>query len=283
MKKIKFIAMLFIATLVFVSCQNEDTLDNKDATSTEKYPVIVSKLQKMHFNTSDLKAVDITLPDGTKQDGFQFENDIVLSREQIMNMKMGGDITTKQYRTYNLVSTPWWGGKRTIKIMGYYGAGTGSYGLNYKERVGLVWAVGNYNALNLKIRFSLTWGRNYGPQDMLVYHLPRSGAGGVSGFPSGGKPYKWVRVWGLNGYSYNVNEHVITHEIGHAVGFRHTDYFNRASCGQNANEGSAGVGAVHIPGTPWGIDWNSVMLACFNANESGEFGYYDKVALNYLY
>jgi len=283
MKKIKFIAMLFIATLVFVSCQNEDTLD-KEATSKDQYPEIASKLQKMHFNPSDLKAVDITLPDGTKEEGFQFENDIVMGRDQIMNMQMGGDITTKQYRTWNLVSTPWWGGTRTIKIMGYYASGSNPYYLNYKARVGLVWAVNNYNALRLRIKFKLVWGTSYGSQDILVYNLAgQGGSGGVAGFPSGGNPYKWVRTFGLNGYSYNVNEHVTTHEIGHAVGFRHTDYFNRASCGQNSNEGSAGVGAVHIPGTPWGIDWNSVMLACFNANENGEFGYYDKKALNYMY
>ena len=75
----------------------------------------------------------------------------------------------------------------------------------------------------------------------------------------------------------------MTHEIGHCLGLRHTDYFSRASCGQNTNEGSAGVGAIHIPGTPTGIDWNSVMLACFSSNEDGEFGFYDEVALEFLY
>lgn len=40
--------------------------------------------------------------------------------------------------------------------------------------------------------------------------------------------------------------------MGHCIGFRHTDYMNRSySCrGSAVNEGSAGVGAVYIPGTP---------------------------------
>lgn len=42
-------------------------------------------------------------------------------------------------------------------------------------------------------------------------------------------------------------------------------------------------GTVHVPGTPVGYDSNSVMLACFSANEDGNFGYYDEVALEYLY
>ncbi|MEL6590372.1 MAG: M57 family metalloprotease, partial [Bacteroidota bacterium] len=44
-----------------------------------------------------------------------------------------------------------------------------------------------------------------------------------------------------------------------------------------------GVGAVHIPGTPTGFDANSIMLACFNSSEDGEFGPFDRVALEYLY
>ena len=64
--------MLFIATLVFVSCQNEDMLD-AEAISTEKYPEIALKLQKMYFNTDDLKLINHTLPDGTKEKVFEVE------------------------------------------------------------------------------------------------------------------------------------------------------------------------------------------------------------------
>jgi hypothetical protein len=83
-----------------------------------------------------------------------------------------------------------------------------------------------------------------------------------------------------------VNEHVISHELGHCIGFRHSDYYNRAiSCGGSAsNEGTAGVGANLIPGTPsTAVVGGSIMNACFRSTETGEWTSSDVTALNYLY
>ena len=74
----------------------------------------------------------------------------------------------------------------------------------------------------------------------------------------------------------------MAHEIKPLHRFRHTDYMNRSSCGQNANEGSAGVGAVWIPGTPTTVtgSYNSWMMACTNNNPA--FSSSDGTALNYV-
>jgi hypothetical protein len=277
MKRIAiFTAFILVATLTLFSCQNDEVQIEEQVVTQDQYPEITKKLQEMYFNTDGLEKIDFQLPDGSFQEMFKVEGDIMFTRKQIENMKMGGDITTKQYRTFNLVSNG------TINIMGYTGGG--GFGLSSKERTGLQWAINNYNRLNLDINFNLTFGTNFGPQDMLVYHDPNeSGSGGSAGFPSSGNPNKFVRIYGLAGFSTNVNEHVITHEIGHSVGFRHTDWWSRQSCGQNSNEGSAGVGAVHIPGTPTGYDSTSIMLACFSGSTNGEFNGNDVTALRYMY
>jgi hypothetical protein len=75
----------------------------------------------------------------------------------------------------------------------------------------------------------------------------------------------------------------MAHEIGHCIGFRHTDYMNRSSCGQNSNEGSAGVGAIWIPGTPTTVSgtYKSWMMACTDGSPS--FSSADGTALTYVY
>lgn len=278
MKNFKNLTLLLALALgiTVVSC-NKDTsiVDEEQAEAVGIDQDVLEKARSLHFNTFDMQEASFEKPNGKIEEGYMLEGDIFMTRDQLMNMELGGDITSKQYRTNNLVSNG------VITIIGY--TGNNSNGLTSQMQTGLQWAVNNYNALNLSISFQLTFGTNYQNKDMVVYQVA-GGAGGSAGFPSGGNPYKWVKInSGLAGYSTNVHEHVIGHEIGHSIGFRHTDWFSRQSCGQNVNEGTAGVGAVHIPGTPTGYDPTSLMLACFSSNEDGEFNNNDITALNYLY
>ncbi|MGB3548190.1 MAG: M57 family metalloprotease [Saprospiraceae bacterium] len=217
-----------------------------------------------------------TYPDGTSEDRLLIDGCISVSKtelEELTSLVASGE---KQYRTNNLVSP------QTVTVIGYTGGG--GFGLTNNMRTSLQWAVNNYNALNLNLTFSLSYSSSTNA-DMVVYRQPnQSGAGGQAGFPSGGNPFKWIQIYrGMDNYDLNTIEHVMTHEMGHAVGLRHTDFFSRQSCGQNVNEGSGSDGANHIPGTPTGYDANSVMLSCFGSGEDGEFGFYDRVALQYLY
>ena len=234
-----------------------------------------NKVQQLNFNSKHIEVVSHTGLSGETRELFKIEGDILMSPESLDEMQPA-NITSKQYRTYNLVSSP-----KTVNVIGYTG-GSGQ-GLTSKQRTALQRAVDNYNALNIGLNFTLSFGTNYSPYDIVVYQTQNGQAGGVAGFPSNGDPYKWIQIFsGMENYSTSTNEHVITHEMGHTLGLRHTDWYSRQSCGQSG-ESANPDGAVHIPGTPTGYDSNSVMLACFSASESGNFGYYDEVALEYLY
>lgn len=274
------IAMAIVAMFgIAPSCSDQDV--TPEAVSDEISDDVRAQFKELGFDVSDIRLVSAENPltGKTGKKNYLLEGDIVITAENFKSM-LQSDVRYRgavgeQYRTTNLVSSP-----RTISVIGYTG---GSNALTSKMQTALQMAVANYNNLNMGLSFTLSFSTSTNA-DIVVYRVSGS-AGGQAGFPSGGNPYKWVQIFsGTDSYSTDVNEHVITHEIGHCLGLRHTDYFNRSlSCGSGGNEGAGTVGAIYIPGTPSGYDANSLMLACFSASETGEFGPYDVVALEYLY
>jgi hypothetical protein len=299
MKKIiKFCALsLSVFALVFTACEKENVSDDLSNLS-EDITINMNELgnRTLVTDTGLLKSItsldidagivsvgDFHLPDGSVEERIYIGSDIVFSREELNQLVGATEGLQKQYRTFNLVSES----NQTINILGYTG---GSQALSNKARTALTRAVANYNNIsNMTLDFNLTFGTNFQAADMVVYdnsvNTP-GGNGGVAGFPnSSGQPNKFVQIYGIEQFSTNVNEHVITHEIGHSIGFRHSDWFDRLSCPSSSqgNEGTGSDGAVHIPGTPTGRDLSSVMQACFATSVSGNFNNNDITALEFMY
>jgi hypothetical protein len=245
---------LLVAICFAVGCGGQDE-------TTE----IISNLVQAGYPQSDIAVVD-----GLVYVGNDAHVTLQASREMI---EIRPGTTEEQYRTTNLVSAP-------MKICVVPTSTFNSYS---RLSAGLDLAIDNYNSQGL----SLTFARgSVSGCNFTMTAKTTSGVGGSSGFPSGGKPYGTINIGtGLQSYSNDVNEHVITHEIGHTIGFRHSDYYNRAiSCGSGGNEGTAGVGAILIPGTPsTATVGGSVMNSCFRSSENGEWSSSDRTALNYLY
>ena len=268
---------ILLTGICLTSCENETTSQDEIVTTNQVSQKLLSKLADHDINTSDVNLVDFVLPNGKTTPMYKMEGDIHMSEDQIKGLNSLQGLSAKNYHTTNLVNQ-----NTTIDIIGFTGP---DFALSANEQSALELAVNNYNNLGLSISFNLTFGTDFESEDMVVYNndINEDGAGGSAGFPENGAPFKFVQIFGLTSSNVNVIEHVITHEIGHSVGFRHTDWFSRESCGQNTNEGTAGVGAIPIPGTPEGFDPTSVMLACFSSDEDGEFNENDITALNFLY
>jgi len=262
----KFMKVAAVATacvVVLFSCRKNVASDQNSTPSEES----LNKIYNLGFSNKNV-TID--------EDGnYLVEGDIVLSQASLdavpstQFLRVGAE---EQYRTFNLVT----GFPRVITV-------SISSKLPSSMVAALDEALGRYNAEKLLITFQRV---SSGADIALV--AAHGSYLASSGFPtSTGDPYNQVKMnaSALNGQPQATVASVIAHELGHCIGFRHTDYMNRSySCGGSAvNEGASTVGAVLIPGTPSGPDPNSWMLSCIGSGQNRPFNSNDKTALGYLY
>ncbi len=271
---LRSVSMLLVVLITIVSCQQSDdqaVVKNDNQVS----PDVLGKLTALGFDVTDKAPFKY-------EGGYLVEGDIYLTDADIASMKAGDKVPVdEQYSTNALVS----GLPRNITV---YIATT--FPSIYVTALNT--AISRYNAEGLRITFSRT--TTSSGAGIRITRLSsaneNSGVLGSGGFPSGGNPYGSIQLSGILQSTYGLSANgiatIIAHEIGHTIGFRHTDYYNRAiSCGgSTSNEGTAGVGANLIPGTPSTatLAAKSFMLACTDGSDR-PFNSADKVALAYLY
>lgn len=289
MMKIRSLTLTILGALLLHACTEKEPAQPAEQIPDE----VMIALENAGFNVFDFVPIQF-------EDGYLVEGDIYVRRGDINNLKSGNRLPVEeQYSTNNLVST---GGSRNISIYmpvassggggrGKKGGGGGGFPSSYD--LALTDAIARYNTENLEITFSRA--ASSGGADIVFSRLKkgdeRRGILGSAGFPTAsGDPHDEIKMSGILGSTYGLSvdgiSTIMAHEIGHCIGFRHTDYFDRSiSCGGSpSNEGTAGVGANHIPGTPTGATYQDLswMLACTDGGNR-PFNNDDQTALDFLY
>jgi hypothetical protein len=275
MKKIVMpFAVVCITAMTFVACKKDaKTSADNDAVSQE----VLAKIQNQGFSTQSVKKVD---------NGYLVEGDIILTDANLNSKSTSPTLLIaqeEQYRTTNLVT-------RLPRIITVSVTNLPTVYSNATDE-----AIKRYNALGGQLTFQRAATGTVGNIDIFGFNQGPSGGYitlGSSGFPtSSGDPYNQIKM-NTNEQAYGSNPDlnyvasVIQHEMGHCIGFRHTDYMDRSySCGgrkTNEERPPSGYGAILIPGTPSTPDAESFMLACSNGGNR-TFNANDVVAMNYLY
>ena len=269
MKKFKLLPMFALlgGALAISSCSKKEEAAAVAPTSASADAM--AQIKALGFNAQDAKKVD---------GGYVVEGDMLLTNELLASapgyatLRVGQD---EQYRTTNLVT----GLPRVLTV-----SISSSFPAAYVTAIDE--AIRRYNAAGLRLTFRRV---SSGAQLPVKYSsdLGPGVLGQSGGFPTGGNPAPGFTLVPnvINSSNTNYIATIMAHEMGHCIGMRHTDYYNRAySCGgSTSNEGASTVGAVLIPGTPSAAEPNSWMLACVGNGVNRPFTSNDLTALNYIY
>lgn len=265
---------LLVAVMALSSCSKSGDETPARDPATEVPEAILARIKAKGFSTENVRK---------RGDAYLVENDMLLRPADLQSDEKPGSLIiarTEQYSTNQLI-------RRLPRAISVKVSGLGS---------AYVWgtdlAISRYNRLFLNVFFFRV---PFGKADITIRGIHEGPSGGfillgAAGFPYKGNPFDTILL-NTHEYAYGENPDykfvgsVIQHELGHCIGMRHTDYMDRSfSCKGSPpyNEGEAGIGAVHIDGTPARPDATSWMLSCsdgtnrtFNAN--------DIIALRYLY
>ncbi|KIO78993.1 hypothetical protein TH53_00450 [Pedobacter lusitanus] len=232
MKNQKTIAIIKVAilTVLLMSCSKKNDKITDQVTTGSNHNAILNDLNKiasLGYNPFTVRK---------KGTGYLVENDIFLSRSYLdsQTLPKSGSPKTEQYQSIFSVSIP--GPTRVLNV--YIDDPTNNPAL----KTAVIAALQDYNDVRLKLSFKLSTDPSVSDitinsSDLSAGKTPCELAGGTILGQDGAFP----NVLGTPGSIITITNNpnaiasktptqlkvIIIHELGHAIGLRHTDYYNR--------------------------------------------------------
>jgi len=262
--KIQKIILSLLTLCMILSCEDNELSSENQPTSTIQDSPVVQKLLNLGYKAEDIKET---------KDFYLVQGDIMFSKN--INDYNKSE-TSRHASTNNLVSTQY----RIVSV--YIDSYVSQNGVDDWSGA-IVSAMEKWSDLSGN---SIQFVRTYDNPDIIIssdFGLLPSNVIAAAGFPySNGKPYFYVTI----NLDFNNNQTItqstkiynMVHELGHCIGFRHTNWEPEGLYDQNGTL----IGANYIPNTP-SQDPNSVMNSGTALYSWNGFSNYDVTAVNYLY
>lgn len=260
--------LLTLSALLLFSCKKGVDVPAEDIVNTNDTSNSVYKyIKKLGYRDSEIKDIG---------NEFLVDGDILFAKNSNPDFSIFGGPRAEQYGTANYVGynvQP----NITVRIDPSMNA--------YTNEINGAIAMWN-NVINCRVTFALTTATN---QNILITNAsidPAQYVCGAANYPINGQPGSLVRI-DLNVIASNTfiqRQRTIAHELGHTIGFRHTNWFeNGAEPRTVTADNGAFLDAMHIMGTPTGTDANSLMNGRQCGSGATALSNFDIIAAQFLY
>lgn len=312
----KFTFILGIV-LLLASCGRDTELSIEDPLiinnleySSDHLPAdVLGKVLDLGLDPTFVTFTEVANIDGSKSGyvSFSGHTDTGVKVEDFLKETDKGQVEERQYRSTFIVDTDKF---PVVNIYGYIGDDFPTAKLSEASQQALLLAVENWNGVNDRfpnaLKLKVTFGNNPSPPapfNTAVFAVPALDENGdpifdgfapsprESGAPGGSVQIRAAVNEGRTTYTFDALVHLLTHEVGHSIGFRHSDWKQRESCVfagitedfQPEPYAQWIFGTFpSIPGYLYQDD--SVMNACFSIDDvTGDLNFWDKIALYQLY
>lgn len=239
MKKIFRIFFLLLFTVILSNCQNDDELNISSDTSTISFENDIAIIKTLGFDVTNI------LDQG---DYYRVENDIVLEKKYLNDYgKIDNDSIQLRQAVYSKGKIDQ---NKVSNITIGFSSSFPTTGRTPEWRTALSHAINEWNSIsNCAIKFILT----ASSPNVTIEHFREENSNTVAEayMPRSGNPGEKIKINIVNDYySMDSKIHVLVHEMGHILGFRHTD---------------GDTDSILIPGTS-SLDPLSVMNSTYGDN-----------------